>query len=154
MSDILIRPATTADAPTLSRLITTPANRGLVLPRDTAEICGVIASFQVAVKGRDVIGCVSVRDFGQGLFEVRSLVVAPDCMGHGLGSRLVAGAWEEAVAQGALSVFTLTYRPHVFERLGFVRVDKARFPQKVWLDCVKCAKRDHCDEIALLRAVR
>jgi amino-acid N-acetyltransferase len=24
------------------------------------------------------------------------------------------------------------------------------FPQKVWLDCVKCPKRDRCDEIAVI----
>ena len=37
--------------------------------------------------------------------------------------------------------------------MGFHVVDKAGFPQKVWLDCNQCPKQSCCDEIAVLRVL-
>ncbi len=47
-------------------------------------------------------------------------------------------------------IFTLTLEPEFFEKLGFERVPKEALPMKVWSDCAKCPKEDHCDEIALV----
>ena len=33
-------------------------------------------------------------------------------------------------------------------------VDKDTLPLKVWSDCVRCPKRDGCDEIAMVRTLR
>jgi amino-acid N-acetyltransferase len=74
-------------------------------------------------------------------------------MGQRIGSHLVEAAVGEAVKRGAKSVFALTYHPDLFRRQGFKRVTKDLFPQKVWNDCSRCRKRDHCDEIAVLRQV-
>jgi len=41
--------------------------------------------------------------------------------------------------------------PEVFESNGFHRMEKERFPQKVWSDCAVCPKRECCDEIAMVR---
>ena len=46
-------------------------------------------------------------------------------------------------------MFALTLQVEFFARLGFVQVDKAIFPQKVWLDCRQCPKRHQCDETAM-----
>jgi len=50
-------------------------------------------------------------------------------------------------------VFSLTYEQVFFEKLGFVVVDKSALPLKVWSVCIKCPKRDGCDEIAMVRTV-
>jgi len=34
-----------------------------------------------------------------------------------------------------------------------VTVDKAALPLKVWSACIKCPKRDGCDEIAMVRTL-
>ena len=36
-----------------------------------------------------------------------------------------------------------------FEKLGFEVIEKSELPQKIWGDCIKCAKFPECDEIAL-----
>ena len=46
-------------------------------------------------------------------------------------------------------VFALTYQQRFFEKLGFTMIDKSELPQKIWGDCIKCAKFPECDEIAL-----
>ena len=47
----------------------------------------------------------------------------------------------------------LTYEQRFFEKLGFEVVAKESLPLKVWSDCVRCPKRDGCDEIAMVRVL-
>ena len=147
---IHFRPAQAEDAERIADMLVPYAREGLVLPRSAAEIRGHIASFLVAERGGQVLGCVALRDYGSGLQEVRSLVVSPEAAGHGIDTQLVDAAVELARTRGASRVFALTLRSHLFCRLGFIEVDKAMFPQKVWLDCARCRKRDQCDEVAVL----
>ena len=50
-------------------------------------------------------------------------------------------------------LFALTLRPDFFSSLGFEEVPKSLFPEKIWSDCSKCAKRSRCDETAMLLKV-
>lgn len=144
------RHASLADVDAIEQLLAEPAARGEILPRNRAAITEAIRDFiRAEIHGRTV-GCVTLRDYGDGLYEVRSLVVDPAHRGHQLGTNLVEHAVRAARERGARSVFALTYHPRLFERIGFARVTKERFPQKVWTDCKACRKRDHCDEIAVL----
>jgi amino-acid N-acetyltransferase len=38
--------------------------------------------------------------------------------------------------------------------MGFEVVSKDTLPLKVWSDCVRCPKRDGCDEIAMVRLLQ
>jgi len=150
----ILRPATPEDADAVVALLLPHVQSGLVLPRSPGEIREHAGNFIVAVRRRAVVGCVALRDYGAGLYEIRSLTVAGDCAGQGLGSRLVRAATRLAIGRGASRVFVLTLRRQLFQRLGFREVDKELFPQKVWTDCRRCAKREQCDEIALLKVRR
>ncbi len=150
---VSFRPATAADAEAIHALLAAPARAGLVLPRPVSEIRHRAADFLVARLGTDVVGTVALRDYGAGLFEVRSLVVDEQVRGRGIGSALIERVVDLAARRQARLVFALTYHPQLFGRLGFEVVAKERFPQKVWSDCRHCSKREQCDEIALLRVI-
>lgn len=150
LPDPHLRPATPADAQAIVELIGPYVATGLILPRTVEEIRERHADFVVAESAGRVTGCVALRDYGAGLQEIRSLAVSTTVAGAGVGSSLVAAAVELAARRGAKRVFALTMRPGLFVRQGFVIVEHARFPQKVWSDCATCRKRDHCDEVALL----
>jgi amino-acid N-acetyltransferase len=126
------------------------ARAGVVLPRPASEIRQHIGSFVVAENGGQVVGSVSLRDYGQGLFEVRSLVVHPGHRSLRIGSHLVSEVVAMGRARRGHSIFALTYHPDLFRRLGFRVVPKEMFPRKVWADCRHCAKQHCCDETALL----
>jgi len=145
-----IVPALPVHAEAIAELLVPYVARGIVLARPPEEVRRLHADFLVALDGPTVVGAVALRDYGAGLQEVRSLVVAPSYGGHGLGSRLVVAATLAAAEHAADRVFALTLRPHLFTRLGFSEVPMDLFPQKVWLDCVKCPKADRCDEIAVI----
>ncbi len=147
-----VRPAVSQDIPAILAVLAPAAEAQQILPRTEHEVAAAINGFLVAVADdtQQVCGCVAIKDFGDGLFEVRSLVVLETFRGNGIGGKLVLQALQEAHGRGADRVFALTYRPRLFERFGFVRVEKSRFPQKVWTDCAKCKHRDACDETALI----
>lgn len=144
-----LRAATPADAAAVSALLAPYAAKGIVLPRSEEDIRACIDNFIVALAEDTLVGAIALRDFGNGLQEIRSLVVQFACSRAGIGSGLIEAALTLARARGVRRVFVLTLRPNLFERLGFHLVDRNRFPQKVWSDCARCIKLDCCDEVAL-----
>ena len=143
-----------ADAPAIALSFEPFVAKRLILPRPEAEIAASLSDFIVAKRDGRIVGTVALRDFGNGLEEVRSLTVASDCEGRGLGSRLVSSVLDLARERGADRVFTLTMRPNIFLRLGFFVVSLMRFPSKVQNDCLACPKKEQCDEVALLYEMR
>lgn len=100
-----------------------------------------------------VVGCVALTIIWADLAEVRSLAVDETYRGRGIGSKLVQWTVEEARRLRIRKLMTLTYEQRFFEKLGFVVVDKETLPLKVWSDCVRCPKRDGCDEIAMVEVL-
>ena len=80
---------------------------------------------------------------------IKSLVVDPKQRGRGLGRIVVEALLDEARAMSLRTVFALTTTPVFFETLGFHQAAVSAFPRKVWNECLRCPKYDHCDEVAL-----
>jgi len=153
MSPPELRPATLADVPTLHALIQAFAEQNLLLSRTAGELYETIRDFLVLTEGEELIGCVALHIVNARLSEIKSLAVARRAQGRGLGRQLVGGAIEAAAVLGLERVFCLTYQQRFFEHQGFTLVDRARLPEKVWGECVRCNKFLNCDELALWRPV-
>jgi len=151
MNPLEIRPAKPVDAKGIVHLLDHGAAQGLLLPRPLQEVTGRIRDFTVASEGPLLVGIVALHPVSEDLAEIRSLAVLEGRDGKGIGSSLVSTVLQDAARLGLRRVFALTYRVGFFERLGFVRVDKRTLPQKIWGDCVHCAKFADCDEIAVIR---
>lgn len=145
----MIRKAILQDARPIHRLLLTYAKDGLVLPRSLMEIFESIRDFYVFVDQEEVVGAAALNICWEDLAEVRSLVVDEGSAGRGIGKHLVEACLAEARSLGIGRVFALTYQQRFFERLGFTVIEKSELPQKIWGDCIKCAKFPECDEIAL-----
>jgi amino-acid N-acetyltransferase len=135
-------------------LINYYAERGWMLHRSLESVYDSLREFQVAQDPQgQVIGCVAVDIFWADLAEVKSLAVAPDHRGKGLGSRLLEAAVQDARQLGVKRLFALTYEKDFFLRYGFEIVDRQSLPEKVWRECIACPKADACDEIAVIRTL-
>jgi amino-acid N-acetyltransferase len=145
----MIRKAVLHDARQIHQLLLTYAKDGLVLPRSLMEIFEAIRDFYVYVDGERVVGAAALNICWEDLAEVRSLVVHVDSGGRGIGRLLVDACLDEARELGISRVFALTYQRSFFEKLGFRVIEKSELPQKIWGDCIKCAKFPECDEIAM-----
>ena len=145
----MIRKAILQDARQIHKLLLVYAKDGLVLPRSLMDIFEAIRDFYVFVDEDQVIGAAALNICWEDLAEVRSLVVNEGQAGRGIGRHLVEACIAEARQLGIGRVFALTYQQKFFEKLGFEVIEKSELPQKIWGDCIKCAKFPECDEIAL-----
>ncbi len=155
MAELYIRKAKMQDVRAIHGMLMQCAGRGELLPRALSDIYHHLRDFFVLV-ARDngtVVGCCAFAICWENLGEIRSLVVAPELQKAGWGRRLVEACLSEAVVFGVYQVFTLTYVPGFFARLGFGEVSKDVLPQKVWADCLNCPKFPECDETAMLLAL-
>jgi amino-acid N-acetyltransferase len=154
----MIRPATIHDVPHMQAVINSHAEFGRMLFKSLAQLYEDLRDYAVyEVPGPDgepaVVGCVAVTIIWADLAEVRALAVDEGQRGKGIGTQLVRWAVDEARRLGIRRLMSLTYEQRFFEKLDFVVVDKDTLPLKVWSDCVRCPKRDGCDEIAMVRVL-
>jgi len=151
-----LQPASEKNADDILRILDPFIKSGVVLPRDKTEIIKSISSFFVAEScNNGIIGCVSIKDYSEGLFEIRSLAVQKEHNNKGIGRKLISMALENIIAnKNPKKVFALTLRPEVFLKVGFKMAAKRQFPKKIWEDCSKCSKFDICDEVAVVYDVR
>jgi amino-acid N-acetyltransferase len=145
----MIRKAKLQEIPVIQELVNAFAREELMLPVSIGDIIERFHDFFVAEKDGRIIGTVALHVTWQDLVEIRSLTVRREEQKTGLGRKLVEAALARAREVGAPRVFTLTYIPEFFEKLGFIRIDRAELPHKVWQDCVKCPKFPDCGEVAL-----
>jgi len=147
----MIRPATIHDVPRVEEIINSHAGLGKMLFKSYAQLYEDLRDFGVYEENGQVVGCCAVTILWADLAEVRSLAVDEEHIGRGIGRRLTEWAVDEARRLGIRRLMALTYEQAFFEKLGFEVVAKETLPLKVWSDCVRCPKRDSCDEIAMVR---
>lgn len=148
-----VRKARAADGPAIQKLLAQFASRGELLHRTLNEVYQHLRDFVVGEVDGRIVGVCALWLYWEDLAEVRSLAVEEGYAGRGLGKALVGACLAEAAELGIRRVFALTYRPGFFERLGFRTLDKRELPQKIWKDCLRCAKFTCCDEVALIRDI-
>ena len=153
----MIRPATIHDVPRIQEIVNSHAELGKMLFKSYSQLYESLRDLAVyeldgaQPDGGQVVGCTALGIIWADLAEVRSLAVDENYTGRGIGRRLVEWCVDEARRLQIRKLMSLTYEQKFFEKLGFVVVDKDSLPLKVWSDCVRCPKRDGCDEIAMVR---
>jgi amino-acid N-acetyltransferase len=149
-----VRNAKILDVKTIYVLINSYAERDKMLFRSMADIYENLQSFSVAESDGNVVGCCALQIVWSDLAEIKSLAVDQTNTGTGVGKMLVEAATEQACQLGIQKVFALTLEPEFFEKLGFKPIEKEALPMKVWSDCARCPKQDHCDEIAVIKKLK
>ena len=110
-----------------------PRVEALLLPAGL-PIDGVdehFASFFVAVEGGKIVGAAGIEWYGKDAL-LRSVVVASDAKGIGVGSLLTRRALDEARVHGARAVYLLTTTAEAFfPRFGFERTAREEAPERL-----------------------
>ena len=149
----MLRPATVYDVPRIQAIINSHAELGKMLFKSLAQLFEDLRDFAVVEQDGQVVGCCAVTIIWADLAEVRSLAVDSRYIGRGIGRQLVEWCVEEARRLHIRKLMSLTYEQRFFEKLAFEVVPKESLPLKVWSDCVRCPKREGCDEIAMVRVL-
>jgi len=147
----MIRKARMDDVRQIHGLLQEYADKKLLLGRSISSLYDHLRDFSVWDEdGKTIAGVCSLHICWDNLAEVRSLAVLEGGQGRGVGSSLVKTCLTEAAEYGISRVFTLTYQPGFFRKLGFEDIDKRELPHKIWSDCIHCAMFPDCDEEALM----
>ena len=147
----MIRKAKIKDIKQIQELIGYFAKLDVMLPRSLNELYEFIRDFWVDEDKGKLIGCAALHISWDDLAEIKSLAVAKNKQGKGIGRDLVLACLAEAKVLGAKRVFVLTYNPEFFKKMGFKRIKHDALPHKIWAECINCCKFPNCQEIALLK---
>ncbi|MGC9323736.1 MAG: N-acetyltransferase [Desulfomonilia bacterium] len=149
----MIRKPSIEEVLEIKKLIDPFAKEGVMLPRSLHSLYTTIRDFWVSVGDgtpQEVLGCAALHIAWGDLAEIRTLAVRNEFHGSGIGVSLVQACIGEARLLGIKRVFTLTYVPDFFKKMGFHDVDKATLPHKIWADCIHCQYFPDCREDALM----
>jgi argininosuccinate synthase len=116
------RRAKLADVAAIHQINERFARRGILLSRTTDEIAEQIGTFRVSELDGEVVGIAALRDFGDGVGELRSLAVADAAQGRGMGEMLVRAIVRDAREAGIGQLYVLTANPGYFALHGFTEL--------------------------------
>jgi N-acetylglutamate synthase-like GNAT family acetyltransferase len=131
-----VRRARLRDVDRILEVISTYVEAHVLLPRTRDEIAEAIETWWVSDLNGEVVGCAALRDFGDGLGELRSLSVVPEAHGRGLGESLVHAVVRDARRHGITRLFAITRNPGYFARHGFVELPIGEVPNVLQADRV------------------
>lgn len=152
---LLIRPARESESADIARLNNIFAADHLMLRRTPEQVALTIDDFVVAVDQRGhIMACGALKEYSPSVAEVAAIAVSREAHGKGLGKAIVRAVEDLARKRGIYDVFALTLQPEFFAAIGYERVDRARYPEKIRRDCLGCARRFACNEICFAKVLR
>jgi N-acetylglutamate synthase-like GNAT family acetyltransferase len=150
--DLMVRRARPQDAAAISHLNNTFANEGRMLKRSPEVIALAIDDYVVVQNAAgELLACGALKEYSPSVAEVAAIAVSREAHGKGLGKAIVRAVEDLARKRGIYDVFALTLQPEFFAAIGYERVDRARYPEKIRRDCLACARRFACNEICFAR---
>ena len=145
MESIKIRPAKTADISAIADLCGPLIQSRVLLGKERVELYEAVQEFLVAedVSGK-VIGCGALHVMWEDLGEVRTLAIAENQQGKGIGKQILQGLLERAKAIGLKRIFCLTFEVEFFTKLGFEPISETPVDPEVYAELI----RSHDEGIA------
>jgi amino-acid N-acetyltransferase len=120
-----VRAATTADMRVIQSLVEPLVNGRILLGKDLVVFYEAVQEFRVAVTDDGhVIGCGALHVMWHDLAEVRTLAVASEWLGKGVGHALLEQIEHDANVLGLQRLFCLTFETAFFTRHGFEPVSE------------------------------
>jgi amino-acid N-acetyltransferase len=135
--EVNIRRARTTDVRGIRQLIDLYATERRLLSKATVALFEDVPEFWVATLDDTVVGCGALHVMWEDLAEVRTVAVHPSVRGRKIGYQLVAALLSAARDLGVRKVFCLTFETEFFASFGFVPIDGAPVPPKVYEELLR-----------------
>lgn len=114
-----VRVGTIDDIDALAEFIEPFVRDGRLLPRTTEELSELVNVGFVAESDGKLVGFAALEIYSKKLAEIRSLAVAAEMQGRGVGSELVARCVARATERNILEVMVVTSSEGFFKQCGF-----------------------------------
>jgi len=145
MGTISVRQARTKDISAIADLCGPLIQSRVLLGKEKVELYESVQEFLVAEdeSGR-VVGCGALHVMWEDLGEVRTLAVATDYQGKGVGRQILDALLERAGSLGVSRIFCLTFEVEFFAKSGFEPIADTPVDPEVYAELV----RSHDEGIA------
>ena len=132
-----IRPARTSDIKGIRLLIDSYAPQGRLLSKETVTLYESVQEFTVAVEGDQVVGCGALHVLWEDLAEVRTVAVAENLRGKGVGHQILDSIIARAQAIGVKRIFCLTFETKFFGRHGFEVIEGTPVEPEIYRELLR-----------------
>ncbi|GLU89000.1 amino-acid N-acetyltransferase [Agromyces sp. NBRC 114283] len=138
MTDFTVRRARTSDVPRIIDVVEPFVSRRILLGKERVDLYGAIQEFRIAedADGR-VIGAGALHVIWEDLGEVRTLAVAEEWLGRGVGRALLDALERDARELGLSRLFCLTFEVGFFGRNGFEDMGEETVDPEVYAELVR-----------------
>ena len=119
LEGIVIRPAEARDLNPLDVFIEPFVAQGQLLPRTTDELDALLPRGFIAERDGEIVGFAALEVYSKKLAEIRSLAVAAELRGKGVGKKLVEACIGLAHELNVLEVMAITANEDFFKSCGF-----------------------------------
>ena len=133
----VIRRARTSDIRGIRDLVAPLAERRVLVSKEAVTYYEAVQEFRVAEVDGRIVGCGALHVMWEDLAEIRTLAVAPDQLGNGLGGRILEALVEDARALGVSRLFCLTFEIPFFTHHGFAAIEGQAVPPDVYAELLR-----------------
>lgn len=140
-----IRPARTSDIGAIADICGPLIQSRVLLGKERVELYESVQEFVVAEDANgQVVGCGALHVMWEDLGEVRTLAVAENTQGKGIGKAILENLLGRAKDLGLKRIFCLTFEVDFFSKLGFEPISESPVDPAVYAELV----RSHDEGIA------
>jgi amino-acid N-acetyltransferase len=123
MSRPVVREARAQDVRAIRDLVQPLTEARVLVAKEAVSYFESLQEFRVVEMDGRVVGCGALHVMWEDLAEIRTLAVADDYRGHGLGHLLLERLVDDARRLGIGRLFCLTFEVDFFRRGGFEVID-------------------------------
>ena len=135
--EIAIRSARTADVRRIRELVQPLAESRVLVSKEWVSYYEGVQEFRVAEVDGEVAGCGALHVMWEDLAEIRTLAVAQEHLGSGVGSTLLSALLDDARELGVRRIFCLTFETEFFGRHGFSEIEGQAVDPEVYAELLR-----------------
>jgi len=138
MAGFRVRRARTSDVAKIIELVEPLVQRRILLGKERVDLFGSLQEFRVAESDAgELIGCGALHVMWEDLGEVRTLAVAEEWLGAGVGHQLLEVLEADARELGLSRLFCLTFEVEFFGKHGFEDMGAEMVDPEVYAELVR-----------------
>jgi amino-acid N-acetyltransferase len=138
VTDFRVRRARTSDVLAIERLVEPLVQERILLGKDRVVFYEAVQEFRVAeTDAGELIGCGALHVMWEDLGEVRTLAVAPEWRGRGVGHALLDRLESDARELGLSRLFCLTFEVPFFTGHGYAEIGEGIVSPDVYAELVR-----------------
>lgn len=135
--DLTIRKARTSDVRAIRALVQPLAEARVLVAKEAVQYFEAIQEFRVAEEDGHLVGCGALHVMWEDLGEIRTLAVADNSLGRGVGSALLQALMGDATDLGLRRLFCLTFETAFFGRHGFAPIEDRAVDPEIYAELLR-----------------